>query len=143
MCRQHATRAASGARQFEHAIADLAAERSATIGVVEGKCAFRDAGFEELAADVVHDGGFLAATAGDRHHFCDERKGFGVTNLVVLDRDGSPIIDEQITVVRQATSTVRIYRRSQVQTMSCTPYCEGAFKSEAERLSETEISSGQ
>ncbi len=70
-------------------------------------------------------------------------KGFGVTNLVVLDRDGSPIIDEQITVVRQATSTVRIYRRSQVQTMSCTPYCEGAFKSEAERLSETEISSGQ
>ena len=67
-------------------------------------------------------------------------KGFGVTNLVVLDRDGSPIIDEQITVVRQATSTVRIYRRSQVQTMSCTPYCEGAFKSEAERASEAEIS---
>ena len=35
-------------------------------------------------------------------------KGFGVTNLVVLDSDGSPIIDEQVTVVRQAASSVRI-----------------------------------
>ncbi|CAM5514472.1 hypothetical protein ATER59S_03889 [Aquamicrobium terrae] len=70
-------------------------------------------------------------------------KGFGVTNLVVLDRDGSPILDEQVTVVRQATSTVRIYRRSQVQTMSCTPYCESSFKSEAERTSEAEMNAGQ
>ncbi|MGB3833826.1 MAG: pilus assembly protein N-terminal domain-containing protein [Mesorhizobium sp.] len=70
-------------------------------------------------------------------------KGFGVTNLVVLDRDGSPIIDEQVTVVRQSTSTVRIYRRSQVQTMSCTPYCESSFKSEAEKTSETEMNAGQ
>jgi Flp pilus assembly secretin CpaC len=69
-------------------------------------------------------------------------KGFGVTNLVVLDSDGSPIIDEQVTVVRQAASSVRIYRRAEVQTMSCTPYCESAFKSEAEKASETEMSAG-
>ena len=31
-------------------------------------------------------------------------KGFGVTNLVILDEDGSPIIDEQVTVVRQTAS---------------------------------------
>jgi len=67
-------------------------------------------------------------------------KGFGVTNLVVLDSDGSPIIDEQVTVVRQAASSVRIYRRSEVQTMSCTPYCESAFKTEAEKASESEMS---
>ena len=29
-------------------------------------------------------------------------KGFGVTNLVILDGDGNPIVDEQVTVVRQA-----------------------------------------
>jgi len=65
-------------------------------------------------------------------------KGFGVTNLVILDGDGSPIIDEQVTVVRQNASSVRIYRRAEVQTMSCTPYCESSYKSDAERTSEAE-----
>ncbi|MEW6632740.1 MAG: pilus assembly protein N-terminal domain-containing protein [Pseudomonadota bacterium] len=69
-------------------------------------------------------------------------KGFGVTNLVVLDQEGSPIIDEQVTVVRQAASSVRIYRRAEVQTMSCTPYCESAYKTDAEKASETEMNAG-
>jgi putative type II/III system pilus formation protein len=62
-------------------------------------------------------------------------KGFGVTNLVILDQDGSPIIDEQVTVVRQDASSVRIYRRSEIQTMSCTPYCESSYKSDSEKAS--------
>jgi len=66
-------------------------------------------------------------------------KGFGVTNLVVLDQEGSPIVDAQVTVVRQAASSVRIYRRAEVQTMSCTPYCESSYKSEAEKSSEAEM----
>ncbi len=70
-------------------------------------------------------------------------KGFGVTNLVVLDRDGSPIIDEQVTVARDEAASVRIYRRADVQTMSCTPYCESSYKSDAERTSETEMSLGR
>lgn len=70
-------------------------------------------------------------------------KGFGVTNLVVLDQDGAPIIDEQVTVTRGTNSTVRIYRRSQVQTMSCSPYCESSYKSDAEKASEAEMSAGQ
>ena len=70
-------------------------------------------------------------------------KGFGVTNLVVLDHDGSPIVDEQVTVVRQDASSVRIYRRASVQTMSCTPYCESSYKSDSERSSEAEMSAGQ
>ncbi|MET3793017.1 pilus assembly protein N-terminal domain-containing protein [Aquamicrobium terrae] len=53
-------------------------------------------------------------------------KGFGVTNLVILDREGAPIMDEQVTVVRQTASTVRIYRRADVLTLFCTPYCENA-----------------
>lgn len=70
-------------------------------------------------------------------------KGFGVTNLVVLDSEGAPIVDEQITVSRQADKSVRIYRRAQVQTLSCTPYCESAYKNEAEIMSESEMSFGQ
>jgi Flp pilus assembly secretin CpaC len=70
-------------------------------------------------------------------------KGFGVTNLVVLDGDGNPIVDEQVTVVRQAASSVRVYRRADVQTLSCTPYCESSYKSDAERTSEAELSASQ
>jgi hypothetical protein len=57
----------------------------------------------------------------------------------VLDKGGSPIIDEQVTVVRQNASSVRIYRRAQIQTLSCTPYCESSFKNEAEKVSESEM----
>ena len=35
---------------------------------------------------------------------------------------------------------MRIYRRANVQTMSCTPYCEGAFRSEAEQASDAQMS---
>ncbi|MFD1988237.1 pilus assembly protein N-terminal domain-containing protein [Mesorhizobium newzealandense] len=70
-------------------------------------------------------------------------KGFGVTNLVVLDTDGSPIVDEQVTVVRQAASSVRIYRRAEIQTMSCTPYCESSYKSDAEKSSEAEMNASR
>jgi Flp pilus assembly secretin CpaC len=66
-------------------------------------------------------------------------KGFGVTNLVVLDGDGNAIVDEQVTVVRQTVSSVRVYRRAEIQTLSCTPYCESSYKSEAERTSEQEM----
>lgn len=67
-------------------------------------------------------------------------KGFGVTNLVVIDETGAPIVDEQIYVSRQDAKSVRIYRRAEVQTLSCTPLCEGAYKSSAERTSEAEMS---
>lgn len=65
-------------------------------------------------------------------------KGFGVTNLVVLDEEGTPIVDEQITVARQTASSLRIYRRAEIQTLSCTPFCESSYKSDAERTSEAE-----
>lgn len=67
-------------------------------------------------------------------------KGFGVTNLVILDEAGAPIIDEQVVVSRSTAETLRIYRRSSVQTLSCTPYCESSYKTEAERQSEEDMS---
>lgn len=66
-------------------------------------------------------------------------RGFGVTNIVVLDEDGNPIVDEQVTVSRDNPHSVRVYRRANVQTLSCTPYCESSYKSEAERTSEMEM----
>ncbi|NGO52029.1 pilus assembly protein N-terminal domain-containing protein [Allomesorhizobium camelthorni] len=70
-------------------------------------------------------------------------KGFGVTNLVVLDEAGAPIVDEQVTVTRQTTSSVRIYRRANLQTLSCTPYCENSYKTDAERISDMALGASQ
>ena len=66
-------------------------------------------------------------------------KGFGVTNLVILAKDGKAIVDEQITVSRQTTSTLRVYRRADVQTLSCTPLCEAAYTSSSEARSDAEM----
>lgn len=70
-------------------------------------------------------------------------KGFGVTNFVVLDIDGAPIVDEEVFVTRGDARSVRVYRRSDIQTLSCTPNCESAYKSDAERTSEAEMQSSQ
>ncbi len=86
-------------------------------------------GNPEIADAAVQDASTIVLTG----------KGFGVTNLVVLDIDGEPVVDEQVFVARQDARSVRIYRRDTVQTLSCTPYCESSYKSEAERLSEEEM----
>lgn len=51
-------------------------------------------------------------------------RSFGVTNLIVLDREGNPIVDETIVVRGHEENTVRIYRREERVTMACAPVCE-------------------
>ncbi|MGC4024496.1 MAG: pilus assembly protein N-terminal domain-containing protein [Mesorhizobium sp.] len=68
-------------------------------------------------------------------------KAFGVTNLVVLAKDGSAIVDQQVTVSRQTVSTLRVYRRAAVQTLSCTPMCERAYTSTYEARSDASMAS--
>ncbi|RCS25227.1 hypothetical protein DUT91_06155 [Phyllobacterium salinisoli] len=55
-------------------------------------------------------------------------KGFGVTNIVIMDADGAAIIDDQIVVSRDDSRTTRVYRRADLQMLSCTPYCENAYQ---------------
>lgn len=92
-------------------------------------------------ADTVVVGNPLIADASvkDAETLVLTGKGFGVTNLVVLDQDGLPIVDEEIFVRRNEDRTVRIYRRSDMQTLSCSPTCEAAFKSEAEAESDSAV----
>ena len=51
-------------------------------------------------------------------------RSFGVTNIVILDADGEPIVDETIVVQGHETNTVRIYRRAVRETLACSPVCE-------------------
>ncbi len=92
------------------------------------------------AADTIVVGNPLIADAAvkDPQTIVITGKGFGVTNFVVLDAKGQAVVDEQIVVSRNSAETVRVYRRSRIQTLSCTPYCESAYKSEAEAAAEIE-----
>jgi Flp pilus assembly secretin CpaC len=92
---------------------------------------------------VVGNPGIADAAVQDSTTIVLTGKGFGVTNLVVLDSEGNPIVDEMITVARQTASSVRVYRRAEIQTLSCTPFCESSYKSDAERVSESETNSAQ
>ncbi|MBC8129295.1 MAG: pilus assembly protein N-terminal domain-containing protein [Rhizobiaceae bacterium] len=51
-------------------------------------------------------------------------RSFGITNLIVLDRDGNAIIDEEVAVHSFEDSTVRIYRQAARTTYACSPQCE-------------------
>ncbi|WP_152044527.1 pilus assembly protein N-terminal domain-containing protein [Aureimonas psammosilenae] len=51
-------------------------------------------------------------------------RSYGSTNLIVLDANGDPIVDEQVSVRSFEEGTVRIYRQAERQTYSCTPECE-------------------
>lgn len=75
-------------------------------------------GNPEIADAVVQDSKTVVLTA----------KGFGVTNIVVMDAEGRAILDDRVVVSRDDTKTTRVYRRADVQMLSCTPFCETAHQ---------------
>lgn len=79
------------------------------------------------------------ATVQDARTVVLTGKGFGTTNLVVFDADGNVVMDSQLAVSRSTENSVRVYRPGQVQTLSCSPFCEASYKSEAEQRSDTEL----
>lgn len=72
------------------------------------------------------------ATVRDARTLILTGRGFGQTNLVILDAGGNPILDERIAVSRENGSALRIYRQANIETLSCEPYCEKAYLTEAE-----------
>jgi hypothetical protein len=51
-------------------------------------------------------------------------KGYGVTNLVVLDRAGGVLMQKSIEVQEPDADVVVMYRGVERETYSCTPICE-------------------
>jgi len=68
-----------------------------------------------LIADIAVQSGGLVVVTG---------KGYGSTNLIVLDRAGTVLMERSI-VVRAATDySVQVYRGMERETYSCSPNCE-------------------
>jgi hypothetical protein len=67
-------------------------------------------------ADIAVQSGGLVVVTG---------KGFGATNLIALDRNGTVLMERNIVVSGpQGRDTVQVYRGLQRETYSCTPNCE-------------------
>ena len=68
-----------------------------------------------LIADVAVQSGGLVVVTG---------KGYGSTNLIVLDRSGTVLLERQVVVRGPTDQTVSVYRGAERETYSCTPNCE-------------------
>ena len=68
-----------------------------------------------LIADVAVQSGGLVVVTG---------KGYGSTNLIVLDRAGTVLMERDVVVSGPNGSTVSVYRGTERETFSCTPSCE-------------------
>lgn len=68
-----------------------------------------------LIADVAVQSGGLVVVTG---------KGYGSTNLIVLDRAGAVLMERAVVVRGPTDQTVSVYRGTERETYSCTPQCE-------------------
>ena len=68
-----------------------------------------------LIADVAVQSGGLVVVTG---------KGYGTTNLIVLDRNGTVLMERSIVVRGANANTVAVFRGMERETYSCTPLCE-------------------
>ena len=67
-------------------------------------------------------------TMYDRQTVVVTGKLYGTTNLVILDRNGEPIIDEVITVSAASGETVTVQRKGERFSYSCAPNCEPVMR---------------
>jgi Flp pilus assembly secretin CpaC len=67
-----------------------------------------------LIADVAIEAGGVMVVTG---------KGYGLTNLIALDRSGRTLAEHLVTV-RSPTDTVVVYRGAARESYSCAPHCE-------------------
>jgi len=68
-----------------------------------------------LIADVAVQSGGLVVVTG---------KGYGSTNLIVLDRAGAVLMERSVVVRGARDQSVQVYRGVERETYSCTPDCE-------------------
>lgn len=73
---------------------------------------------------IIGNPGIVDATVQDARTLILTGRTFGVTNLIILDAEGDPIVDETVLVHGDESNTVRVYRRAERETLACSPICE-------------------
>jgi Flp pilus assembly secretin CpaC len=67
-----------------------------------------------IADAAVQSGGLMVITG----------KGFGITNIIALDRSGAVLMEKTVEVVAPREELMVVYRGSVRETYSCSPVCE-------------------
>ena len=101
--------------------ANLAVDDAVVVTVDQAKV-FRVS--RPAATVIIGNPSIVDATVEDDRTLILTGRSFGVTNLIILDVEGSPIIDRSVVVRGHETNTVRIYRRDSRETLACAPVCE-------------------
>ncbi|MBO9423523.1 pilus assembly protein N-terminal domain-containing protein [Labrenzia sp. R4_1] len=84
---------------------------------------------EDGAAAVIVGNPFIADVAMvDQNTVVITGKSYGTTNLVILDEDNKPIVDEVVQVQASEQGVVSVYRNSARATFSCSPICEPTLR---------------
>lgn len=77
-----------------------------------------------VAKVIIGNASVADATVADSRTIVLTGKSFGTTNLLLLDADGNPIVDERILVSIDEGNTVRMYKQTERSVFSCSPNCE-------------------
>ncbi|MCX8995683.1 pilus assembly protein N-terminal domain-containing protein [Rhizobiaceae bacterium BDR2-2] len=77
-----------------------------------------------VAKVIIGNAAVADATVADARTIVLTGKNFGTTNLLLLDIDGNPIVDERILVSIDEGNTVRVYKQTERNVFSCAPNCE-------------------
>jgi Flp pilus assembly secretin CpaC len=64
------------------------------------------------------------ATVADAQTIVLTGKSIGTTNIVILDENDNPIVDQRILVSTDEGNTLRVYRSTARAILTCTPSCE-------------------
>jgi hypothetical protein len=64
------------------------------------------------------------ATVEDERTLILTGRSFGLTNIIILDKQGEPVVNRSVVVSSQEANTVRVYRRASRETYACAPACE-------------------
>ena len=67
-----------------------------------------------IADAAVQTGGLMVVTG----------KGYGVTNIIALDRSGAVLLEKTVEVVAPREELMVVYRGSVRETYTCSPFCE-------------------
>lgn len=84
---------------------------------------------EDGATAVIVGNPFIAdVSMFDQNTVVITGKSYGTTNLVILDENNKPIVDEAITVRASDDDVVSVYRKSARSSLSCNPVCEPTLR---------------
>ena len=73
---------------------------------------------------IVGDPDIVKATMQDLKTLVLTGKAYGSTNVIVLDADGEPMIDELVIVQSNQKSTVNVFTQTQVTSIACGKVCQ-------------------